>query len=83
MNNKIKEYRDFNEILRAKLKNPQFAIGYLNEALASKDKGVFLLALQHVLEAHGNMNDSNEDSKLNSLADLFVNMGIQVEFKLA
>jgi len=51
MNTKLKEYRDFNDVLKTKLQDPELAIGYLNEALASGDKKVFLLALRHVIDA--------------------------------
>lgn len=83
MNDKIKEYRSFDEILRIKLQSPTFAIGYLNEALASKDKEEILSALHDILEARGSASDLSEESTLlNSLADLFVDIGI-TEFKAA
>ena len=52
---KKKQYRDFNEILKDKLKSPELAIAYLNEALASGDKKGFLLALKDVIEARGDI----------------------------
>jgi|GEM_PF-2118756 len=83
MNHKLKEYRNFDEILRIKLQSPSFAISYLNEALASKDKEEILFALHHVLQARGSISDLSEESiLLNSLADLFVDTGI-TEFKVA
>lgn len=83
MNDKIKKYRSFDEILRIKLQSPTFAIGYLNEALASKDKEEILSALHDILEARGSVSDLSEESTLlNSLADLFVDIGI-TEFKAA
>jgi probable addiction module antidote protein len=62
MNTKTKEYRDFNELLKIELKDPEFATGYLNEALASGDKKVFLLALRHVIDARGNVKGFAEES---------------------
>ena len=64
MNTKLKEYRDFNELLKIELKDPEFAIGYLNEALASGDKKVFLLALRHVIDARGNIKGFAEESEV-------------------
>jgi probable addiction module antidote protein len=61
---KKRTYRDFNEILKEELKNPELAIAYLNEALANEDKKVFLLALRHVIEARGNITDFAEKSEL-------------------
>lgn len=55
--NKKRQYRDFSEILKEKLKNPELAIAYLNEALANEDKKVFLLALKDVIEARGDISD--------------------------
>ena len=61
MNPKIQEYRDFSEVLKVKLKDPEIATGYLNEALASGDKKVFLLALRHVVDARGNIKGFAEE----------------------
>ena len=61
MNPKIQEYRDFSEVLKVKLKDPDIATGYLNEALASGDKKVFLLALRHVVDARGNIKGFAEE----------------------
>lgn len=52
---KKRQFQDFSEILKDKLKNPELAIAYLNEALANKDRKVFLLALKDVVEAQGNI----------------------------
>ena len=44
----------YDEYLKEKLKDPEFAIGYLKETLAQKDMPeVFLLALRDVVEARG------------------------------
>jgi len=51
--NKRKEYVDYQEILLEELKNPEFAVGYLNESLKDKDQRVFLLALKNVFQAQG------------------------------
>lgn len=46
-------YREFKEYLLEKLKDPETALAYLNEASLDDDQRVFLLALKNVLEAHG------------------------------
>lgn len=38
-----------------RLKDPEFSIGLLNEALKENDKRVFLIVLRDVVEAHGGM----------------------------
>ncbi len=48
-------HRDFAEFLNEKLRNPELAIAYLNEALANEDKKVFLLALKDVIDAKGDI----------------------------
>lgn len=46
-------FRDFNEYLMEKLKDPELALAYINEAFLDEDQRVFLLALKNVLEAQG------------------------------
>ena len=55
--NKKTRHRDFKDFLKDELRNPEIAIGYLNEALANEDKKVFLLALKDVIEARGDISD--------------------------
>lgn len=57
-NNKTKKikklrHRDFREFVLEQLKDPELALGYLNECLKADDQRVFLVALKNVLEAHG------------------------------
>ena len=47
--------REYYEDLMGRLKDPDYAIGYLNTALEDTDKDVFLLALRDVAEAWGTM----------------------------
>ena len=49
--NKKRQCRTFTETIKDDLSNPEFAIAYLNDALTSEDKKVFLLALKDVIEA--------------------------------
>lgn len=46
-------YREFNEYLIEKLRDPELALAYINEAFHDEDQRVFLLALKNVLEAQG------------------------------
>jgi DNA-binding phage protein len=52
---KKRQYRDFSDLLKIELKEPELAIAYLNEALANGDKTVFLRALKDVIEARGDI----------------------------
>jgi probable addiction module antidote protein len=52
---KKRHFRKFTEILKEELQDPKFAAAYLNEALNSGDKGVFLIALRDVINARGNI----------------------------
>lgn len=47
-----KELKEFKKHFAKKLSNPDYAIAYLNEALADEDKRVFLVALKNVIEAY-------------------------------
>lgn len=65
MNNK-REHLDYNEFLNDELKDSQEAIAYLQEALKDEDERVFLLALKHVIDAHGeNISQLAKDANLN------------------
>lgn len=50
-----REFRDFTELLKEDLQDPAFAVAYLNDALNSGDKKIFLIALRDVIEARGNV----------------------------
>ncbi len=51
--------------LHEELKDPVFALNYLNACIDEYDKGVFLLALKHVVDAHGGMAKLAKKTKLN------------------
>jgi probable addiction module antidote protein len=53
MKKKITKKRivDYQERLLAKLRDEEFAAGYLNEALKDEDPRMFLLALKNVIDA--------------------------------
>lgn len=52
---KKRHYREFKDTIQDELRNPEFAIAYLNDALASQDKKAFLIALKDVIEARGDI----------------------------
>ena len=47
-----KKLQEFKEYFAKKLKDPEYALAYLNAALADEDKRVFLVALKNVIEAY-------------------------------
>jgi probable addiction module antidote protein len=50
---KNKRSVSYEEGLRHRLKNKDYAGAYLNEILQDNDKRVFLLGLRHIVDAHG------------------------------
>jgi probable addiction module antidote protein len=64
--NKKRQHSDYHEFLKEELKDVDFALAYLKEALKDEDKRVFLLALKRVLDAHGeNITHLAKETKLN------------------
>lgn len=58
-------FREFKDYLLEKLKEPEQALAYLNEASLDEDQRVFLLALKNVLEAQGgDMSAVAEEARL-------------------
>lgn len=55
----------YREILLKNLKEPQFAVGYLNEALEEDDPKYFLKALRNVADAYGGMVELSKRTQLN------------------
>jgi DNA-binding phage protein len=47
-----KKLKEFKKYFAEKLRDPDYAIAYLNEALADEDKRVFLVALKNVIESY-------------------------------
>lgn len=47
-----KNLKEFKTFFAEKLRDPDYAIAYLNEALADEDKKVFLIALKNVIDAN-------------------------------
>lgn len=46
-----KDYANYDEFLQDRLKDPELAMAYLNEALHDEDQNVFLIALKDVCNA--------------------------------
>ncbi len=52
---KKRQSREFKDTIQKELRNPEFAIAYLNDVLASGDKKAFLIALKNVIDAQGDI----------------------------
>ncbi len=52
---KKRQYREFKDVIHDKLRDPEFAITYLNETLLLGDRKAFLIALKDVIEAKGDI----------------------------
>jgi DNA-binding phage protein len=52
-NRRHENFENFENFLQERLKDPELACAYLNEALADEDQRVFLLALKDVRAAQG------------------------------
>jgi len=52
---KKRQYREFVDTIQEELRNPEFAVAYLNDALSSGDRKAFLIALKDVIEARGDI----------------------------
>ncbi len=60
-----KKTSTYQEDLIEALKDPREAAAYLSAAMEEGDRGLFLLALRNVAEAHGGMAAVSEKAKLN------------------
>lgn len=47
-----RQLQEFKDYIQEKLKDPEYALAYLNAALEDEDKSVFLIALKDVIEAY-------------------------------
>lgn len=55
----------YHEDLLQRLKDPKYAVGYLNACLEEGDEGVFLLALRDVAQVHGGISHLAKKAHLN------------------
>ena len=86
----------YKETLHARLADPEYAAGYLNECL-EEGEDVFLLALRDVVEANGGVGYLSKETKLNreslhrllskegnprlsSLSAILEGVGLQIHF---
>lgn len=61
---KTRKFREFKDIIKEDLQDPEFAALYLNEAIKSGEKSVLLIALRDVIEARGNIKAFAEEADL-------------------
>lgn len=55
----------YHEDLLHRLKNPKYAVGYLNACLEDEDEGAFLLAVRDVAQVHGGLRQLAKKAGLN------------------
>jgi len=60
----VKASRSYKEWLFKRIKNPEYALGYLQACLEDDDPRVFLLALKDVADAHGGLTKLARGAKL-------------------
>jgi probable addiction module antidote protein len=60
----MKHQPDYHQDLLKDLKDPNYAMDFLNLALEEDDKRVFLLALKDIAEAHGGMTKLSRLTKI-------------------
>jgi len=60
-----KKHTTYYEDLLERLKDPAYALGYLNACLEERDEETFLLALRDVATAHGGLRKLALKTKLN------------------
>ena len=56
---------DYHDDLLRRLKDPRYAVGYLNACLDDPDDGVFLLAVRDVAQVHGGLRQLAKEAGLN------------------
>ncbi len=61
----MKATQSYQEDLLRRLKNPKYAVGYLNAVLEEGDEGDFLLALRDVALVHGGIRHLAAEAGLN------------------
>ena len=58
------KFRSFDELLREYLENPEFAISFLNQALADEDVEAFKLSLKDIIRVHGKITHLAKEAHL-------------------
>lgn len=55
----------YHDDLLRRLKDPKYAVGYLNACLDDEDEGAFLLAVRDVAQVHGGLRQLSKKAGLN------------------
>ena len=58
------KFRSFEELLGEYLENPEFAMSFLNQALADEDIEAFKLSLKDIIRVHGKVSDLAKEAHL-------------------
>ncbi len=61
----MKPATSYHDDLLRRLKDPKYAVAYLNGCLEDDDDGVFLLALRDVVQVHGGLRQLANKTHLN------------------
>lgn len=57
-------FRSFEELLEEYLENPEFAMSFLNQALADEDIEAFQLSLKDIIRVHGKVSELAKEAHL-------------------
>lgn len=68
------KFRSFEELLGEYLENPEFAMSFLNQALADEDVEAFKLSLKDIIRVHGKISQLAKEAHL-SRGTLYKLMG--------
>lgn len=58
------KFRSFEELLEEYLENPEFAMSFLNQALADEDIEAFKLSLKDIIRVHGKVSELAKEAHL-------------------
>lgn len=58
------KFRSFDDLLGEYLENPEFAMSFLNQALADDDIEAFQLSLKDIIQVHGNISNLAKEANL-------------------
>ena len=58
------KFRSFEELLEEYLENPEFAMSFLNQALADEDIVAFKLSLKDIIRVHGKISHLAKEANL-------------------
>jgi probable addiction module antidote protein len=58
------QFRSFDQLLEEYLQNPDFALSFLNQALADEDIEAFSLSLKDIIRVHGNITGLAKEAHL-------------------